>query len=111
VIVWLTAWDSDTDAVDFAGAFAVIHPEAAVQRRGTRVLVLLGPAPPDLADRIWRQPRGHPKRAQSAPPSRRLSSALCCPRGTDAASLRQSCLVSSSGRRQRARRASLDITS
>src|SRR5262249_59763619 len=46
VIVWLTAWDSDTDAVDFAGAFAVIQPEAAVQRRGTRVLVLPPPAPP-----------------------------------------------------------------
>jgi len=68
VIVWLTAWDSDTDAVDFAGAFAVIQPEAAVQRRGTRVLVLLGPAPPDLADRIWRQPSGRAKRAQSSPP-------------------------------------------
>src|SRR5262249_28988774 len=76
VIVWLTAWDSDTDAVDFAGAFAVIQPEATVQRRGTRVLVLLGPAPPDLADRICRQPSGRPKRAQSSPPPARLSSVL-----------------------------------
>src|SRR5262249_31741093 len=77
VIVWLTAWDSEADAVDFAGAFAVIQPEAAIQRRRTRGPVLPGAAPPALADRIWRQPSGHPKRAQSAPEQPgRLSSAL-----------------------------------
>jgi hypothetical protein len=54
VIVWLTAWDSEADAVEFADAFRVIEPSALLQRRGARVLVVLGPAPPALPARIWR---------------------------------------------------------
>jgi hypothetical protein len=72
VIVWLTAWDSEADASEFAGAFAVIQPEATVQRRGARVFVMLGPAPPGLPDRIWHQPVSRAKRAQSSPIEPRL---------------------------------------
>ena len=45
---------------------------APVERRGTRVLVLLGPAPPGLPDRIWHQPVSRAKRAQSSPIEPRL---------------------------------------
>jgi len=32
----------------------VIQPDASVERRGARVLVLLGPVPPGLAATVWR---------------------------------------------------------
>ena len=54
VIVWLTAWDTEADAIEFTDAIRVIQPDASVERRGARVLVLLGPAPPGLAATIWR---------------------------------------------------------
>ena len=57
VIVWLTAWDSEGDAIEFADALRAIEPDASVERRGARVLVLLGPAPPGLAATIWRAGR------------------------------------------------------
>ena len=55
VIVWLTAWDTEADAMEFADALRVIQPDASVERRGTRVLVLLGPTPPGLAATVWRR--------------------------------------------------------
>src|SRR5262249_13140620 len=67
VIVWLTAWDSEADAVEFADAFRVIEPSALLQRRGARVLVVLGPAPPALPARVWRAPG----RSASTMPGRR----------------------------------------
>ena len=42
VIVWLSAWDTETDAIELADALPSLFPEAAVERRGTRVLMLLG---------------------------------------------------------------------
>ena len=54
VIVWLTAWDTEADAVEFADALRVIQPDASVERHGARVLVLLGPVPPGLAATVWR---------------------------------------------------------
>jgi hypothetical protein len=59
VLVWMTAWDSLDDAAEFAAALPEIAPEALVERRDDRVLVLLGPAGgggPDLdalARRVW----------------------------------------------------------
>jgi hypothetical protein len=56
LVVWLTAWDSPADAEEFRAAFADIRPEAAVERRDRRVLVLLGPSGTDLGtlgSRVW----------------------------------------------------------
>jgi hypothetical protein len=77
-LVWLTAWDSEDDAKEFAAAWTAIvasrRPGTAatrgdvvelvgadpyfVERRGTKVLSIEGPLEaelPDLADRIWRR--------------------------------------------------------
>jgi hypothetical protein len=51
-IVWLTAWDSADDARDFAEAVPAMVAGAAVERRDTRVLVVLGPAEA-IARRVW----------------------------------------------------------
>jgi hypothetical protein len=51
-IVWLTAWDSASDATEFADAIREIHHDARVEERGTRVLVLIGAAA-DFAPPIW----------------------------------------------------------
>jgi len=53
VVVWLTAWDTERDAVEFAEAMPPVAPGASIERRGKRVLVLLGPRPPGLAAGIW----------------------------------------------------------
>jgi hypothetical protein len=56
-IVWLSAWDTEADAADFAGALPAAVPDARVERRGARVLVLLGKDVPGLAERVWRRSR------------------------------------------------------
>jgi hypothetical protein len=51
-IVWMTVWDSATDAGEFADAMREIHRDAIVEARDARVLVLLG-APGDVARPVW----------------------------------------------------------
>jgi hypothetical protein len=57
VLVWMTAWDSENDAVEFVDAVQRATPDPWVQRRGDRVLVILvGPGGPDangLGARVW----------------------------------------------------------
>jgi hypothetical protein len=56
VLVWMTAWDSPADAGEFAEALPGLVPDARVERREERVLVLLGPPDTDrtaLARRVW----------------------------------------------------------
>jgi hypothetical protein len=53
VVVWLTAWDTERDAVEFAEVMPTVTPGASVERRGKRVLVLLGPWPRGLPAGIW----------------------------------------------------------
>ena len=56
VLVWMTAWDSPTDAGEFADALPGLLPDAHFERREERVLVLLGPPGLDrmgLARRVW----------------------------------------------------------
>jgi len=55
-IVWMTAWDSPADAAEFADAMREIQPEAAVETRGQRVLVLLGATRPEAAA-VWARTR------------------------------------------------------
>src|SRR3989454_5581141 len=75
VLVWLTAWDSPTEAGEFADALPGLVPDARVERRAERVLVLLGPPGLEhaaLAGRVWSrttavrpgsgvQPEAHPR--------------------------------------------------
>jgi len=56
VLVWMTAWDSPTEAGEFADALPGLVPDARVERREERVLVLQGPPDIDrtgLARRVW----------------------------------------------------------
>ncbi len=58
VVVWMTAWDADADAAEFADAAPAMIPAARVDRRGTHVLVLLGADAggvdlDGLATRVW----------------------------------------------------------
>lgn len=57
VLVWMTAWDSQAEADEFAGAVPEILPGAWSERRESRVLMVLGaPAGMDLgalAARVW----------------------------------------------------------
>src|SRR5437899_1137394 len=56
VLVWMTAWDSPADAGEFAEALPGLVPEARVEQREERVLVLQGPPDIDrtgLARRVW----------------------------------------------------------
>lgn len=46
VLVWMTAWDSPADATEFADAVPEMVPDAHVERRDTRVLVLAGDVAP-----------------------------------------------------------------
>ena len=55
-LVWMTAWDSPADATEFADALREIHPDATVEMRASRVLVLLGDARPDVAT-VWAKSR------------------------------------------------------
>jgi hypothetical protein len=43
VLVWMTVWDTPADAAEFTDAALILLPEARLERRGDRVLVLLGP--------------------------------------------------------------------
>ncbi|MGH7895015.1 MAG: hypothetical protein ACREQL_10115 [Candidatus Binatia bacterium] len=56
-IVWLTAWDTEADAVEFADAMPQVASGASVERRGDRVLVLLGTTDAALVKRVWRRSR------------------------------------------------------
>jgi hypothetical protein len=59
VVAWMTVWDSERDAVEFAGAITQVVPGTSVERRGRRVLTLRGPTPPGTAAQLWavsRQP-------------------------------------------------------
>jgi hypothetical protein len=60
VIVWLSAWDTEADAIELADALPSLLPAATVERRGARVLVLLGPDAAGLAPRVWSRSRLSP---------------------------------------------------
>lgn len=53
VVVWMSVWDSEADGVEFADALARENPAAHVERRGVRVLALVGPWPPELPAALW----------------------------------------------------------
>lgn len=60
VLVWMTAWDSVTDAEEFSAALHTVLPEAWIDGHGARVLVLA--SPPEihagtLASRVWTESR------------------------------------------------------
>ena len=57
ILVWMTAWDSASDAGEFAAAMPLVNPDAHVEQRDARVLVLLGPIPADVVPRIWTETR------------------------------------------------------
>lgn len=57
VVVWMTAWDTAADAVEFVEALPLIRPGVHVERRGTRVLALLGSWPAALPARVWASSR------------------------------------------------------
>jgi len=56
-IVWLTAWDSVEDAIEFADAAPGLVAGARVERRAERVLLVVAPDADALAARVWRQSR------------------------------------------------------
>jgi hypothetical protein len=61
IVAWLSVWDSEEDARDFADNVTQVVGDAHVERRDARVLVLI--APPDvrgLAERIWARSRISP---------------------------------------------------
>jgi hypothetical protein len=60
LIVWLSAWDSEADAVELADALPSLLPDAIVERRGDRVLMLLGTDTAGLAARVWSRSRLSP---------------------------------------------------
>jgi hypothetical protein len=60
-IVWLSAWDSEADAIELADALPSLLPDAIVERRDSRVLMLLGPDTKGLAARVWARSRLSPK--------------------------------------------------
>src|SRR5436309_4762281 len=89
VLVWMTAWDSSADAGEFADALPGLVPDASIERREERVLVLVGPPGIDgaaLAARVWARTtvlRPHPESAGSQPASRkRPGSSRPHPRGS-----------------------------
>jgi hypothetical protein len=53
VVAWMTVWDTDRDAIEFAEALPRMAPGVHVERRGARVLALLGAWPDALPARIW----------------------------------------------------------
>jgi hypothetical protein len=50
LLLWMTAWDSPDEGAEFADALAAILPDARVERRKARVLVLLGPPGDECPD-------------------------------------------------------------
>ena len=79
VLVWMTAWDSPAEAAEFADALPKLLPAARSERRGERVLLLLGPASgvdlDALEARAWGVSREFPGRE-----TRRDGSARRAPR-------------------------------
>jgi len=57
VIAWLSAWDTEADATDFAAALPAAVPDARIERRGTRVLMVVAPDTRKLVERIWTRSR------------------------------------------------------
>ncbi len=57
IVVWMTAWDSEADAAAFAAALGPPSPGTLVERRGTRVLAIMGPWPERLPAELWRTSR------------------------------------------------------
>jgi hypothetical protein len=55
-IVWLTAWDTEHDAVEFADAVPDVVSDATVERQGDRVLVLIGAAR-GIGPAVWKHSR------------------------------------------------------
>ena len=55
LLVWVTAWDGPPDAIEFFEAMPDVMPAARVERRGERVLVLMGPPAvlDGLSARVW----------------------------------------------------------
>ncbi len=53
IVVWITAWDTSPDAIEFAEALPIVSPGVHVERRGPRVLALLGPWPSALPAHVW----------------------------------------------------------
>jgi len=55
LLVWVTAWDGPPDAIEFFEAMPDVMPAARVERRGERVLVLIGPPAvlDGLSARVW----------------------------------------------------------
>jgi len=55
LLVWMTAWDAPGDATEFVDAMPDVIPDARLERRGDRVLVLVGPPGvlDGLAARVW----------------------------------------------------------
>ena len=56
-IVWLSTWDAVTDAVEFEAAIPVLVQGARIERRGSHVLVVVGPEPHRLAANVWARSR------------------------------------------------------
>jgi hypothetical protein len=57
VVVWLTTWDSDADAGEFADAVPALIAGAWAERRGRDVLVLVGDPARALAPAVWGRSR------------------------------------------------------
>ena len=57
LIAWLSAWDTEADAVDFEATLPAVVPDARIERRGTRVLALIAPDAARLAERVWSRSR------------------------------------------------------
>ena len=67
-LVWMTAWDSPADAVEFADAMPTVVPDSHVERHDDRVLILAGaPDPERLAARVWARTTLTPGRISAAP--------------------------------------------
>jgi len=61
ILAWLSVWDGEDDARDFAENVPRVIGGAHVERRDARVLVLIAPADvPGLAERIWTRSRISP---------------------------------------------------
>src|SRR5439155_509077 len=54
LLVWVTAWDGPPDAIEFFEAMPDVMPAARVERRGERVLVLIGRQVLPGGTAVWR---------------------------------------------------------
>jgi len=85
VIVWMTAWDSPADAAEFADAMPRVLPDARIERRTDRVLVLVGPAGgldlAALARRVWRATQSSPRTSAACGATRSPDDRLPTPPG------------------------------